>query len=98
MPKRETPITEAPEPPTRFEPFADEATVQTIGGLSLENGTERIAIHGAVDLTRDSAGLARARLLAQTLAAIVTALEAQKLPEQVSDAVRPAASVKNPFT
>ena len=34
-----------------FEPFADDASVRTIGALSFENGTDRIALHGTLDLT-----------------------------------------------
>ncbi|MCJ2035440.1 hypothetical protein [Methylobacterium sp. J-068] len=86
-----------PPEPARFDPFADEAAVRTIGGLSVENGTDRIALHGSIDLTRDAAGLAHARALCATLAAIVTALESEALPETVADATRPGTSVKNPF-
>lgn len=92
-----TPKADASERPARFAPFADDAAVQTVGGLSIENGTDRIAIHGSVDLARDATGLARARALAETLAAIVAALEAEGLPEQTADATRPPASVPNPF-
>lgn len=83
--------------PARFAPFADDAAVQTIGGLSLENGTDRIALHGSLDLTRDRPGLDRARALAATLAAIVAVLESEALPEAVAEATRPGTSVKNPF-
>lgn len=86
-----------PPPSEGFEPFAEDANVRTIGGLSIENGTERIAIHGAVDLTRDRAGLERARALAEALAAIVRSLEAQALPERLVEARRQPRSVKNPF-
>jgi hypothetical protein len=86
-----------PKSPARFEPFAEDAAVQTIGGLSIENGTDRIALHGALDLTRDAEGLTRARALAATLAAIVTALESQTLPDRVADATRPTETIPNPF-
>ncbi|MHC2104998.1 MULTISPECIES: hypothetical protein [unclassified Methylobacterium] len=81
-----------------FEPFADDASVRTIGALSFENGTDRIALHGALDLTRDKAGLAQARLLQATLDAIVKALEAGDLPDVVAEAPDAAPkSVANPF-
>ena len=81
-----------------FEPFADDAGARTIGGLSLENGTTRIALHGSLDITRDQAGLAQARLLKETFEAIVRALEAGDLPEQVAEAPEAAPkTVKNPF-
>lgn len=88
---------DAPEHPARFTPFADNAAVQFVGGLSIENGSDRIAIHGSLDLARDATGLAHAQALAATLAAIVAALEAEGPPEQAADATRPPASVPNPF-
>ncbi len=81
-----------------FRPFADDATARTIGALSVENGTGRIALHGSLDITRDQAGLAQARLLRETLDAIVTALEAGELPEKVAEAEdAPTRTVRNPF-
>jgi hypothetical protein len=86
------------EDPQRFVPFADDAVVRTVGALCFENGTDRIALHGSLDLTRDKAGLEQARLLQQTLAAIVKALEGADLPEAVAEApdAQPE-TVKNPF-
>ncbi len=82
----------------RFEPFADDATVRSVGALSFENGTDRIAVHGSLDLTRDKAGLAQAKRLRETLAAIVKALEAGDLPEAVADMPDAApTAVRNPF-
>ncbi len=81
-----------------FAPFADAAGVRTIGALSFENGTDRIALHGSLDLTRDRTGLAQARLLRETLDAIVKALEADDLPETVAEAPEAVpTSVPNPF-
>jgi hypothetical protein len=85
-------------PSDSFTPFADEAGVRTIGALCFENGTDRIALHGSLDLTRDKTGLAQARLLKQTLDAIVKALEGDDLPEAVAEAPEAAPkSVPNPF-
>jgi len=36
-------------PPDRFEPFADDASVRSIGSLSIENGTDQIALHGSLE-------------------------------------------------
>ncbi|MDP4026508.1 hypothetical protein Q8W71_28225 [Methylobacterium sp. NEAU 140] len=81
-----------------FTPFADDAAVRSVGALSFENGTERIAVHGSLDITRDRSGLAQARLLKRTLDAVVTALEAADLPEAVADAPdAPPRTVRNPF-
>ncbi|MGU3469070.1 hypothetical protein ACLBXO_29925 [Methylobacterium sp. C33D] len=81
-----------------FAPFADDAGVRSVGALSFENGTDRIALHGSIDLTRDRTGLEQARLLRETLDAIVKALEASDLPDAVAEAPdAPPRSVKNPF-
>ncbi|MCJ2013311.1 hypothetical protein [Methylobacterium sp. J-076] len=88
----------APTPTDRFAPFADDAAARTIGGLSVENGTGRIAVHGSLDITRDKAGLAQARLLRETCEAIVRALEEADLPEAVAQAPDdPPRRVANPF-
>ena len=88
------PAAEAP----RFEPFADDAACRTIGGLSFENGTARIALHGSLDIARDRTGLAQARLLKDTVEAIVRVLEAGDLPETVAEAPDLApTTVENPF-
>ena len=60
-------------------------------------GFDGIAIHGALDLTRDRAGLERAQGLKATLDAIVAALQAQDLPEAVAEATEAPKTVKNPF-
>ena len=84
--------------PDAFDPFADDASVRSVGALAFENGADRIALHGSLDITRDAAGLATARLLKRTLDAIVTALEAADLPAQVADVPEAAPqSARNPF-
>jgi hypothetical protein len=81
-----------------FTPFADETTARAIEGLSVENGTARIALHGSLDITRDKAGLVQARRLRDTIEAIVQALEASDLPEKVAEAPdAPPRTVRNPF-
>ena len=64
-----------------FVPYANEADVLQVGGLTIENRLDRITISGDVDLTADKQGLAQARLLHQLLAGVVGALEAQSLPD-----------------
>ncbi|KQP34982.1 hypothetical protein ASF49_22615 [Methylobacterium sp. Leaf104] len=91
------PKSAAPKASDRFVPYADDAAVQTIGGLAIENGTGRIAIHGSLDLMRDALGLERARALAAALGTIVAALEGAPLPDRVAEAPQPAETVKNPF-
>ncbi|BCM87108.1 hypothetical protein NS228_13310 [Methylobacterium indicum] len=81
-----------------FTPFADDAAVQTLGDLTLENGTTRIALHGSLDFARDRESLERARALTTTLTAIVTALEDEAdLPERAEEARGATTEVKNPF-
>lgn len=82
----------------RFRPFADEATVLRLGGLTLEIRLDRVTVHGGLDLTRDQAGLALACDLATALAAVVAKLEAEgaALPERLPPP-EPTTRVPNPF-
>ncbi|SFH13477.1 hypothetical protein [Methylobacterium gossipiicola] len=91
-------MTDKPSPGARtFAPFADDVAVQTIGGLSLENGRDAIAVHGSLDLTRDRAGLDRARALQAAVTAIVEALSGSDLPEAAEATVAEPTIVRNPF-
>lgn len=83
--------------PSRFTPYADDAAVRTVGGLTVENGTTRIVLHGSLDLPRDARGLARATDLKRTVDAIVRALRAAELPDAVDDAPKPTGTARNPF-
>lgn len=67
-----------------FIPFADDAAALIIGGLTLENGTDRVSLSGSLDLARDRRGLDQARALRAALDGIIAALEAEKdLPTRV---------------
>jgi hypothetical protein len=87
--------------PLPFRPFAEGAGVQTLAGFSIENGTQRIALHGSLDLTRDREGLRRAKALKNLLDAVVATLEAEAsaedLPEAVPEEPETAEPVRNPF-
>ncbi len=101
-PKTASPESESPDGKNSdtegFAPFADDAGVRSVGALSFENGKDRIALHGSLDLTRDRTGLEQARLLRETLDAIVKALEASDLPDAVAEVPdAPPGTVKNPF-
>lgn len=76
-------------------PFADEAAATAVGDLTIENRLDRVSLHGSLDLTRDHAGLARARHLRTILDAVIHALEAEDLPQQV--ALKKTERVRNPF-
>ncbi|HZV66381.1 MAG TPA: hypothetical protein VFG03_15860 [Telluria sp.] len=78
-----------------FVPYANEADVLQVGGLTIENRLDRISLHGDIDLTADQSGLAQARLLQGLLNDVVAALESQTLPASL-----PEPSIKtvaNPF-
>lgn len=78
-------------------PFESDSQSLSLGGLTIENGTDRIAIYGSLDLTKDNAGLERARELKAVLDAVVHALQAAgELPDRV-EPNRPTERVKNPF-
>ena len=80
-----------------IDPFANESESLGIGGLTAENRTDRVALYGSVDLTRDRRGLAHARELRALLDRVVQALEAERdLPDEVGPPKRPT-EVKNPF-
>ena len=76
-------------------PFANESDAISIGGLSIENRTDRISIYGSIDITRDRAGLAHAEQLQALFASIVAAMQQQALPAAIS--IKPAEDVDNPF-
>jgi hypothetical protein len=80
---------------TEFKPFADGTASLEVGGLTIENGGERIAVYGSLDIGRDAAGLDAARRLRDVLDAAVRSLEAAPLGERaVAEA---PVRVGNPF-
>lgn len=79
----------------QFIPYSNESDVVHIAQLMIENRLDRITFSGALDVTADRAGLARARQLQQLLNAVVAALEAQSLPEHLPAPV--IERVDNPF-
>lgn len=80
-----------------LKPFADDSAAIEVGDLKLENGRDRIACYGSLDLTRDKAGLALARQLQAVLAAVVQALEADAALPDAIPPPKKRGSVKNPF-
>lgn len=79
----------------KFIPYANEADVLQIGGLTIENRVDRITIAGDIDLTLDQTGQTHARALHKLLADVLAKLEAQTLPVHLPPAVENI--VKNPF-
>ena len=81
----------------KLTPFADDAASVAIGKLTVENGTDRVALYGSLDLTRDKHGLAQALVLKALVDQVVQHLQAAgDLPDAVPGAA-PAKSVPNPF-
>lgn len=80
-----------------IKPYADDAGAMQIGELQVENGTDRVALYGSIDLTRDKQGLEHARKLRDLLAAVVNSLESETdLPDQIPSP-KPTDTVDNPF-
>ena len=82
----------------KLTPFADDAASVSIGALTVENGTDRIALYGSLDITRDKPGLAQARALQALLVQAIAVLQADKhLPDTVPPPA-PVKTVANPFS
>lgn len=81
-----------------IKPFADDEAAASIGGLAIENGTTKVAISGSVEITRDKAGLERARALKQLADSLVAEIEAGIPPQQfAATQAAPVDQVANPF-
>jgi hypothetical protein len=80
-----------------LKPFADDSAALAIGDFKIENGQDKIALYGNLDITRDRVGLKNAQALKALLDEVVRTLSAQKdLPATIPP-LAPPASVKNPF-
>ncbi|MBV8573927.1 MAG: hypothetical protein JOZ58_02660 [Acetobacteraceae bacterium] len=65
--------------------------------MTIENGTDRVAIHGSIDFTRDKAGLTQARAVKEVLDQIVQVLQDDPhLPDKLPPPGKPK-MVRNPF-
>jgi hypothetical protein len=71
-------------------PFADDSTSLSIGDRAIENGTDRVALYGSLDITRDQAG--------QKQAAMHVLEQAHGPPEKVVETIEAAKMFKDPFT
>jgi hypothetical protein len=82
-----------------FKPFADDTAALTIGGLTIENGTDRVTLSGSLDLARDRQGLDHAKALQVALNGVIAALEAEKtLPAKAAQPARAKTTkAPNPF-
>jgi len=81
----------------KMQPFANDSESMSLGELTVENGTDKIAIYGSLDITRDKAGLQQARALKAVVDSIVKTMSQDKsLPDQATPHEAPQ-QVKNPF-
>lgn len=80
-----------------MKPFADDSRSVAVGGLTVENGRDKVAMYGSLDLTRDKAGLEHARALRALLDAAIQAMEADPALPTAIPLPKPAQTVKNPF-
>ena len=82
----------------KLTPFADDKASVSIGSLTVENGTDKLALYGSLDITRDQMGLRQARELLSVMQAAVQALERMPdLQAQATEQVVAPKVVKNPF-
>lgn len=82
----------------KLTPFADDSASVLIGGLTVENGTDKLAFYGSLDITRDQLGLRQARELLALVQATVQVLEgSHPLAAQSTEQVVVPKVVKNPF-
>jgi hypothetical protein len=84
-----------------FNAFSNDDDVLSIQGdaLTLSNGTTRVTVNGALEITKDKRGLKAALALKQAVDSIVTALQSEPgLPEQIKDEpdAKPGV-IDNPF-
>ena len=79
-------------------PFQDDASSVSIAGLTVENGSDAIAVYGTLTITRDQAGLAAVREVSRFLSAVVAVMQSDPdLPAKVAGPIAPK-SVPNPFS
>jgi hypothetical protein len=75
--------------------FRNSTDSVSIDELTVENGEDRIAVYGALNITRDKEGLRRAQELKALLDEAVKLLSSEKLPDHI--AIKPAEKIDNPF-
>jgi hypothetical protein len=80
----------------RIKPFANESDSLSIGGLTIENRVDRIALYGSVDITLDSEGQVFAESLKTLFDDILIAMQDRHLPPKIS--TNPTDTIPNPFS
>jgi hypothetical protein len=80
-----------------IKPFADNDAASSIGGLAIENGTDRVLLTGSIEITRDRAGLQRAMELKRLADDLVSELQGTSVDNAASKDVAAVDQVDNPF-
>ncbi|WP_315920895.1 hypothetical protein [Mesorhizobium sp. SP-1A] len=82
-----------------FKPLEDADSVISIGGLSVENGSDTLLVNGSLELARDEKSIERARQLAELFSKIANKLDADVKAGLTSDLVEESAvtEISNPF-
>lgn len=83
-----------------FSPFNNEADCISVGGITIENRIDAVAIYGSIDITRDKKGLIQAEILREAVCSIVNSLNSSDLVGALPNAVEkplPTITVTNPF-
>lgn len=78
-----------------IKPFQNAADSVSLGELTVENGEDRIAIYGSLNITRDKEGLQLAQELKALLDETVKLLSSEKLLDHIQ--TKPAEKIDNPF-
>ncbi|KFG67916.1 hypothetical protein [Microvirga sp. BSC39] len=81
----------------KFQPFSNDSASLSVGGFTIENGTDKVVLYGSLDVTRDKSGLKQARALKAAVDAIVRALDQDKALLDDSGPTEEPQQVKNPF-
>lgn len=83
---------------TTMTPFDNDREVLTIGGLTIENGLDAVALFGELTITKSKDGLIQAKALQAISNQLVAALEQMaNLPDEMSVATAPVEEIDNPF-
>ena len=80
---------------TLISPFKNESECLQIGGITIENRLDRIAIFGSLDITRDKEGLKSAKALKAIFDLTLAELESSVLPDKIT--LAETDTVENPF-
>jgi 5-enolpyruvylshikimate-3-phosphate synthase len=72
--------------PRDFRPFEDDVTVASINGFAVENGYDRITVHGQLEIAPGETGARDAHDLAMLFTMIANAAEKGQAPANVPPA------------